>query len=82
MINSLPVIGWMLSFGANASMSVPFWLIWTAFGIGRRYFYWLPEIYQSIPFWNCVGLFIVIGILKTVLTPRLVSVSQSNKEKP
>jgi hypothetical protein len=77
-INSLPVVGWILSAVFAVSTAIPFWMIWTACGLGRKYFYFLPEVYQSIGFWECVGLFVVVGILKSLLTPRFVSVSQSN----
>ena len=76
MLNAIPVIGWLLSLVFTTSVAVPFWIVWSACGIGSKYFYWLPEVYQRIPFWNCVGLFMVIGILKSVLTPKLVEVSQ------
>lgn len=61
-------------------MAIPFWICWTAFGIGEIYFYWLPEVYQSIPFWSCVGLFMCISILKSVIIPKLVEVSNDNKD--
>lgn len=77
MINKLPIIGWILSSVAAVSLSVPFWVCWTASGLGKRYFYWLPEVYQSIPFWHCVGLFIIIAILKGTLVSKLVHVSNS-----
>ena len=50
-----------------------FWLIWTIGGIGQKYFYWIPETYQKISFWECIGLFIVISILKNVLIPKFIS---------
>ena len=81
MINKLPIIGWLLSLVANISLSVPFWIVWSYFGIGAKYFYWLPPVYQAISFWNCVGLFICISILKAVLVPTLASVSNSNTNK-
>lgn len=81
MINKIPFIGWALSLLANISLSVPFWICWTACGIGAKYFYWLPAVYQVIPFWNCVGLFIVISIIKGALMPTLASVSNSNEIK-
>lgn len=65
----------------TTSTAVPFWVIWTACGIGQKYFYWLPEVYLSPPFWHCVGLFMVIGILKRVLVPSFASVSQSVDKK-
>ena len=44
-----------------------FWFFWTICGVGGRYFYFLPAPYQSIPFWDCFGLFVVIGALKWIL---------------
>ena len=81
MINKLPIIGWALSLAANISLSVPFWIAWTCCGIGAKYFYWLPPVYQSIPFWNCVGLFVCISIIKGTLIPTLASVNNSNENK-
>lgn len=77
----LPVIGWFLSLTAAISMSIPFWICWTACGIGKTYFYWLPRVYLSISFWECVGLFVtlnIIGSLVRYVTPHFVSVTQSN----
>jgi len=79
MINKLPFIGWAFSFIASVSLSVPFWFIWTFCGIGEKYFYFLPTVYHSIPFWSSVGLFMVVGILKAVLTPKFATVSQTVK---
>jgi hypothetical protein len=76
MINKLPFIGWFLSFAANVSLSIPFWLCWTVCEIGKTYFDFLPLKYQSIPFWSCVGLFMVIGILKGTFAISFVNVNQ------
>jgi hypothetical protein len=82
MINALPIIGWLLSLVFSTSLAVPFWICWTACGIGARYFYWLPDVYHEIPFWNCVGLFMVMSILKAAVIPRLaVSSSSTTKDK-
>ena len=81
MINKLPFIGWFFSSIAAVSLSIPFWICWSWGGIGKKYFYFVPEVFQSIPFWNCVGLFIVIAILKGTLIPKLFSVSTSNTQK-
>ena len=81
MINKIPVIGWILSSIASVSLAVPFYICWTACEVGKTYFYFVPEVYQSISFWNCVGLFIVLGVLKGVFTFKLVSVNQTvNKD--
>ncbi len=71
MLNKIPFLGWFFSAVAAISLAVPFWLCWTWWGVGVKYFYWLPEIYQIIMFWDCVALFIVIAILKGTLIPRL-----------
>jgi hypothetical protein len=79
MLNALPVVGWLLSLFFSISLAIPFWIVWTACGIGETYFYWLPKVYQQPGFWACVGLFMVISILKAVLVPRFVSVSNEAK---
>ncbi len=79
MINIIPIAGWIISFIVSVSLAVPFYIVWTACGIGETYFYWLPPVYHRIGFWSSVGLFMVIGILKAVLTPRL-ALSYNNSE--
>lgn len=81
MVNVVPIFGWFLSFIANVSLAVPFWICWTLCGVGSLYFTFLPPQWQSIPFWNCVGLFICVSIIKTVFVPKLASVSQSADHK-
>lgn len=80
MINSIPILGWLLSIVGNISVSIPFWLCWTYYGLGAAYFDFLPAKYQSLPFWHCVGLFVVVSILKSALTPSFASVTQTNKD--
>ena len=79
MINVIPLIGWALSLAFSISLAIPFWFIWTVCHIGEKYFYFLPNTYQSIGFWNCVGLFIVISILKGILFTGLVNIKQNVK---
>jgi hypothetical protein len=79
MLNAIPIIGWLLSLVFSISLAIPFWLIWTIGGIGETYFYWLPPVYHSIGFWESVGLFMVISILKAMLVPKIVSVSSESK---
>lgn len=80
MLNAIPVIGWMLSFVVSVSLAIPFWVCWTLCGIGVNYFYFLPKTYHEIGFWNCVGLFMVISIVKAVLMPRNFLTVNNNKE--
>lgn len=81
MLNAIPILGWFLSLLFSVSLAVPFWITWTACGIGETYFYWLPPVYHQIGFWACVGLFMVLSILKAVLVPRFVSVSNTAENK-
>jgi hypothetical protein len=78
-MNKIPIIGWIISLIFNISMAVPFWIVWTLCGIGRKFFNFIPENYQSVGFWETVGIFTVIGILKSLLTPRFVNINQTNE---
>ena len=69
MINMIPVFGWLLSFILYTSISVPFWYCWTNVGLGTKYFAFLPEQWQSIPFWDCVGLTFCVIIAKVIVFP-------------
>lgn len=81
MLNGLPFVGWAIDLFVKISLSVPFYIIWTGFGIGRRFFYFLPDTYLEPEFWNCVGVFIVVPILKGIFVPHIVTVSQNNSTK-
>lgn len=81
MLNMIPGIGWILDLMFKASLAVPFWFIWTICGIGATYFYWLPKVYQTPGFWDCVGVFIVVPILKGIFIPTLASLSNNKESK-
>lgn len=81
MLNAIPFIGWFLSLMFTISLSLPFWIFWTLCGIGQRYFYFVPPVYLQIGFWQCVGLFTVISILKSALVPTLASQSVTTESK-
>jgi hypothetical protein len=81
MINAIPVVGWLISAFFAVSLAVPFWFIWTVCGIGETFAYWLPPVYLNPGFWQCVGVFIVVSILKLVFIPRIASVSSSSEAK-
>ena len=80
-MNQIPIIGWLISFGLNTSLAVPFWLCWTVLDVGADYFYWLPETDHSIGFWDCIWIFIVVEILKLVLVPKIANVDNSSNIK-
>lgn len=77
MIYAIPVIGWIIGLIFTISAAIPFWLCWTVAGLGNKYFYFLPEIYKTISFWNCVGLFIIIAILKFVFLIGIINTKTS-----
>jgi hypothetical protein len=80
-INKIPIIGWILSTVGAVSLAIPFWICWSVCNVGKTYFYFIPEVFQDIPFWNCVGLFIVIAIIKGTFTPKLFNVSNTQTQK-
>ncbi len=80
-VNYLPIIGWLLSVFFSISISIPFWFLWTYHEYGKRFFYWLPEIYQSIAFWDVVALAIIVSILKSILLPKFSSSTEVKSEK-
>ena len=79
MLNKISILGWVFTMLAAIGLSVPFWFFWTFLDIGKIYFYFIPEIFRLIPFWDCVGLFIVIAILKGTLIPKIFTVSNNQE---
>lgn len=51
---------------AYAICSVSFWFFWTIYGIGKKYAYFLPEQYQEIPFGDCMSLFVILAIVRSL----------------
>lgn len=59
--------------------AIPFYYAWNC--VAPVYFNFIPIIYHQIPYWHIVGIFLVctyIGEQIKKLTPKLVSVSQTN----
>lgn len=76
MLNAIPILGWIISLLVNTSLSIPFWIFWTRFGVGQKYFSFLPEVWQSIPFWDCIALFVSVSVIQAVFVPKIVSLNQ------
>lgn len=81
MLNAIPIVGWFFSLVFAISLAIPFWIVWTTCGIGATYAYWLPQIYQTPGFWDCVGLFIAASIVKAVFLPKFVVTNTANSAK-
>jgi hypothetical protein len=76
-LSAIPVIGWIISLCLSICLSIPFYFLWHTCGI-KQFFYFLPDMYVNIGFWQCVGLFITISILKLMLYPSF-SATVTNK---
>lgn len=76
---AIPVLGWFLGAFFSMSIAVPFCLIWNA--LAPTYFYFAPEVYQHIPFWHCVGLFMLSPMIKILLVPKFSNITQTTKSK-
>lgn len=78
MLNSIPILGWVLDFVFKTSLAFVFWLVWTSYGNGEYFFGdYLPAQFINIGFWRCVGLFISVGIINSML-PKIVSISNTS----
>ena len=76
MIYSIPVLGWTIGLFLHIGMAIPFYYFWN--WLAPKYFYWLPSVYLQFGFWEIVGLFVIVSVLKAVLVPRLMSVSNTS----
>jgi hypothetical protein len=84
MLNQIPIVGWMLDLFFKASMAVPLWFFWTAIGIGAKFFPFLPAPFLTIGLLDCIGMLIILDILRQVSPfrgPRAV-VGSSKGDKP
>lgn len=79
MFNAIPIVGWLFSTIFAVSLAVPFWCVWTLAGIGQTFAYWLPPVYQHPGFWQCVGVFIAVPIIKAVFVPKIAMVTSESK---
>ena len=67
MIFAVPLIGPLIGFILMFFLAIPFYFLWNS--MAPTYFYWLPEVYRFLPFWDCVWLFMLVAILKIILLP-------------
>lgn len=78
MIYAIPVVGWLIGFIIHVSLAIPFYFCWN--WLAPKFFYWVPPVYQTLGFWEIVGLFVVLAILKLILVPKFSHPSYSNKK--
>lgn len=68
MIYLTPIVGPLMAFVFMFFLAIPFYYLWNA--LAPTYFYWLPKVYLELPFWDCVWLLMLIGMLKLILLPK------------
>ena len=69
------VIAIIVNVSLDIVLAIPFWLFWTVFGIGTKYFSFLPSIYQSITLWHCMGIFACIGLIRMLIMSKNIKVN-------
>lgn len=78
MIHGIPVLGTAISFIVSFFCAIPFYFIWNS--LAPTYFSFLPKVWLDIPFWDSVGLFMLLPIFNWVIrsvTPKIVHTSKS-----
>lgn len=74
----VPIIGWVIAAIRAIGVSVPFYFLWR--WLAPVYLPFLPEQWQALPFWHCVGLFGLAACLR-VASPFVVSSSSESSSK-
>lgn len=77
-LNAIPVIGWLIAAVLCFFISIPVYLLWN--WLAPVYFYWLPAVYLSIPFWHVFGLLWLLSSLKALLLPSMSTTVNSKKD--
>lgn len=77
-LNAIPVVGWFLAFALCLFVGVPLYFLWN--WLAPIYFYWLPSVYLSIPFWHVVGLLWLISSLRQLMLPSRIAASDKKEE--
>lgn len=79
MWSKIPVLGWLLGIVGSILSAIPFYYLWNY--TAPKYFYQIPDVYQSLPFWDIVWLFMTISILKHIfIGSSFKSTNNNNKE--
>ena len=76
-ITTFPVIGWVIGPVLSALVAIPFYFLWHVCNV-KKFFFFLPDVYMNVGFFELVGLFIVLSIAKSLCLPRL-EVNVDNK---
>ena len=77
MIYLIPVLGWAIGLMFSIFIAIPFFILWN--WLAPTYLYWLPEAFHHLPYWHCVGLFMLASMIRFALYPRLISSNTTTK---
>lgn len=76
-LNMIPIVGWLIAAVICFFVAIPVSLLWN--WLAPTYFYWLPQVYLSLPFWHVFGLLWLLSSLRGLLLPS-VSANASTKK--
>lgn len=77
-LNAIPVIGWLIAAVLCFFIAIPVSLLWN--WLAPIYFYQLPQVYLSLPFWHVFGLLWLVSSLRALLLPSITSSSTTSKK--
>lgn len=76
-LNMIPIVGWLLAAIICFFIAIPVWLLWN--WLAPTYFYWLPGVYLSLPFWHVFGLLWLLSSLRSLLLPSISARATADK---
>jgi polyferredoxin len=74
-LNMIPVVGWIIAAFVCLFVAIPVYFLWN--WLAPIYFYQLPSVYLTLPFWHVFGLLWLISSLKGLLLPTFSSSSSA-----
>jgi hypothetical protein len=72
-LNAIPIVGWIIAAFVCLFVAIPVYFLWN--WLAPIYFYQLPSVYLSLPFWHVFGLLWLISSLRGLLLPSISSSS-------
>lgn len=77
-LNMIPVVGWLIAAVICFFVAIPVYLLWN--WLAPTYFYWLPAVYLSLPFWHVFGLLWLISSLRSLLLTNISARASTKKD--
>ena len=77
-ILTIPIIGLLIAAIICFFVAIPVWVLWN--WLAPTYFYWLPQVYLSLPFWHVFGLLCLISSVRGLLLKSMNVSATSQKD--